>query len=47
MTPAVTASEVPPNRPDLNAIALVAAVAIGIGGFVGAVSIVITMLCGG
>lgn len=46
MTPAVTASEVPPTRPDLNATALIAAVALGISAAVGAVSIVINMLCG-
>lgn len=47
MTPAVTASKVPPTRPDLNALGLIAAVALGISAAVGAVSIVLTMLCGG
>lgn len=47
MTPTATACEVPPNRPDLNAIALGTAVAIGISAALGAVSIVLNMLCGG
>ena len=46
MTPVITASEVPPTRPDLNTIALIAAVALGISAAFGAVSIVLTMLCG-
>lgn len=47
MTRAVTASEAPPKRADLNAIALIAAVALGISAAFGAVSIIINMLCGG